>query len=152
MGSRPYFHILLIFFILSVKFDSLMSEKNKPKPSLCERRTISFDADLYLLAQRRMKEEGETMFSRYVQTLVRRDTALLRAEALNSEKAILNFAMAAETTEAGPELSQDKAKGKYQTAAKTRAERGAGAKMAKLSENLDCGSSTPTKKNSRRAG
>ena len=42
--------------------------------------------------------------------------------------------------------------GKYQTAAKTRAERGAGAKMATLSENLDCGSSTPTKKNSRRAG
>ena len=60
--------------------------------------------------------------------------------------------VAAETTEAGPELSQDKAKGKYQTAAKTRAERGAGAKMATLSENLDCGSSTPTKKNSRRAG
>jgi len=86
MGSRPYFHILLFFFILSVKFDSLMSDKPKNKPSICERRTISFDADMYLLAQRRMKEEGETMFSRYVQTLVRRDTAELRAQALNSEK------------------------------------------------------------------
>ena len=152
MGSRPYFHILLIFFILSVEFDSLMSEKNKPKPSLCERRTISFDADLYLLAQRRMKEEGETMFSRYVQTLVRRDTALLRAEALNSEKAILNFAMAAETTEAGPELSQDKSKGKYQTAASNKAAKAAGANIAKLSANLGSGSSTATMGNSHQAG
>ncbi|MFZ9960157.1 MAG: hypothetical protein ACO3GP_07180 [Candidatus Limnocylindrus sp.] len=60
-----------------------MSEK--PKKKLCERRTISFDADLYALAMQRMKEEGETMFSRYVQTLVRKDTARLRAEALANE-------------------------------------------------------------------
>jgi hypothetical protein len=63
--------------------DSDMSEK--PKKKLCERRTISFDADLYALAMQRMKEEGETMFSRYVQTLVRKDTARLRADALANE-------------------------------------------------------------------
>jgi predicted CopG family antitoxin len=83
MGSRPYFHILLFFFILSMKVDSDMSET--PKKKLCERRTISFDGDLYALALQRMKQEGETMFSRYVQSLVRKDTARLRAEALANE-------------------------------------------------------------------
>jgi hypothetical protein len=72
----------LFFFILGVKFDSDMSETPKKKTVLCERRTISFDADLYALALHRMKEEGETMFSRYVQALVRKDTAALRAQAL----------------------------------------------------------------------
>jgi hypothetical protein len=60
-----------------------MSEKRKKKDKLCERRTISFDADLYALALQRMKEEGETMFSRYVQALVRKDTAELRAKFIN---------------------------------------------------------------------
>lgn len=63
-----------------------MSEKPKKKQKLCERRTISFDADLYALALQRMKEEGETMFSRYVQALVRKDTAALRAQAIHEEK------------------------------------------------------------------
>ncbi len=72
-----------------------MSEKPKKKQKLCERRTISFDADLYALALQRMKEEGETMFSRYVQTLVRKDTARLRAEALAYEmQAISEMEMA----------------------------------------------------------
>jgi hypothetical protein len=68
-----------------MKVDSDMSETPKNQKKLCERRTISFDADLYALALQRMKEEGETMFSRYVQTLVRKDTARLRAEALANE-------------------------------------------------------------------
>lgn len=59
-----------------------MSETPKKKSKLCERRTISFDADLYGLALQRMKEEGETMFSRYVQRLVQKDTAELRKKAL----------------------------------------------------------------------
>ena len=88
--------------------------------------------------------------SEYIQRLIRDDTQQLWMA--RNTAPIMPLPIAAETTEAGPELSQDKAKGKYQTAAKTRAERGAGAKMATLSENLDCGSSTPTKKNSRRAG
>jgi hypothetical protein len=65
--------------------DSDMSETPKKQKKLCERRTISFDGDLYALALQRMKQEGETMFSRYVQTLVRKDTARLRAEALANE-------------------------------------------------------------------
>jgi hypothetical protein len=68
-----------------MKVDSDMSETPKKQKKLCERRTISFDADLYALALQRMKQEGETMFSRYVQTLVRKDTARLRAEALANE-------------------------------------------------------------------
>jgi predicted CopG family antitoxin len=68
-----------------MKVDSDMSETPKKPKKLCERRTISFDADLYALALQRMKQEGETMFSRYVQTLVRKDTARLRAEALANE-------------------------------------------------------------------
>jgi len=59
---------------------------------------------------------------------------------------------AEKTLQEDGEFTPAKHRGKYQTAAKTRAERGAGAKMATLSENLDCGSLTPTKKNSRRAG
>ncbi len=98
MGSRPYFHILLFFFILGVNVDADMSESPKKKPKLCERRTISFDADLYALALERMKEEGEVMFSRYVQRLVQKDTAELRAKALEKEKDTLPFLMAAEDT------------------------------------------------------
>lgn len=70
----------------------------KKKPKLCERRTISFDADLYALALQRMKEEGETMFSRYVQRLVQKDTAALRAKALEKEKEPLPFLMVTEDT------------------------------------------------------
>jgi predicted CopG family antitoxin len=91
MGSRPYFHILLFFFILGMNFDAPMSESPKKKPSMCERRTISFDPDLYALALQRMKQEGETMFSRYVQALVRKDTAELRAKALYDEKPFLSL-------------------------------------------------------------
>jgi len=75
-----------------------MSETPKKKPNLCERRTISFDADLYALALERMKEEGEVMFSRYVQRLVQKDTAALRAKALEKEKDTMPFLMAAEDT------------------------------------------------------
>lgn len=96
MGSRPYFHILLFFFILGVNVDSDMSEKPKKKPNLCERRTISFDAELYALALQRMKEEGEVMFSRYVQRLVQKDTAALRAKALKKENEPVPFLIAAE--------------------------------------------------------
>lgn len=96
MGSRPYFHILLFFFILSMNVDSAMSEKPKKKSNLCERRTISFDREMYALALKRMKEEGETMFSRYIQTLVRKDTAQLRAQALNNEKEPVLFLKVAE--------------------------------------------------------
>lgn len=98
MGSRPYFHILLFFFILGVNVDADMSETPKKKPNLCERRTISFDADLYALALHRMKEEGETMFSRYVQTLVRKDTAALRAKALGKDMDPLAFPLPADPT------------------------------------------------------
>ena len=98
MGSRPYFHILLFFFILGVNVDADMSESPKKKPNLCERRTISFDADLYAFALERMKEEGEVMFSRYVQRLVQKDTAALRAKALEKEKDTMPFLMAAEDT------------------------------------------------------
>lgn len=73
-----------------------MSEKPKKNPALCERRTISFDAELYALALERMKEEGEVMFSRYVQRLVQKDTAALRAKALEKEKDPLSFLMAAD--------------------------------------------------------
>lgn len=73
-----------------------MSEKPKKKPNLCERRTISFDAELYALALQRMKEEGEVMFSRYVQRLVQKDTAALRAKALEKENDPVPFLMAAE--------------------------------------------------------
>jgi cobalamin biosynthesis Mg chelatase CobN len=128
-----------------------MSEKPKKKAIICERRTISFDANLYLLALQRMKEEGETIFSRYVQTLVRKDTALLRAEALNAEKAVINFAIAADTHES-VDLPQDKSQGKYQNAAARKAAERAGAKTTKLSENLGSGSSTATTGPSRRAG
>ena len=76
-----------------------MSETPKKKPKLCERRTISFDADLYALALERMKEEGEVMFSRYVQRLVQKDTAALRAKALEKEKDTMPTVMAAEDPE-----------------------------------------------------
>ena len=72
-----------------------MSETPKKKPNMCERRTISFDADLYALALERMKEEGEVMFSRYVQRLVQKDTAALRAKALENEKDTVATVMAA---------------------------------------------------------
>jgi predicted CopG family antitoxin len=128
-----------------------MSEKPKKKASICERRTISFDADLYLLALKRMKEEGETMFSRYVQTLVRKDTALLRAQALHAEKAVINFAMAAETHES-VDLPQDKTQGKYQNAAKTKAAARAGAKMISPSQSFGGSSSTHTTDHSLKTG
>jgi hypothetical protein len=128
-----------------------MSEKPKKKAIICERRTISFDADLYLLALQRMKEEGETMFSRYVQTLVRKDTALLRAEALNAEKAVINFAIAAETSES-VDLPQDKTQGKYQNAAQTKAAERAGVKMIRPSKSFGGSSSTPTTDNSLKTG
>ena len=99
MGSRPYFHILLFFFILGVNVDADMSETPKKKPKLCERRTISFDADLYALALELMKEEGEVMFSRYVQRLVQKDTVALRAKALEKEKDTMPTVMAAEDPE-----------------------------------------------------
>jgi hypothetical protein len=86
---------LLFFFILGVKVDADMSETPKKKPNMCERRTISFDADLYALALERMKEEGEVMFSRYVQRLVQKDTAALRAKALEKEKDTMPTVMAA---------------------------------------------------------
>ena len=75
-----------------------MSEKPKKKSNLCERRTISFDREMYALALKRMKEEGETMFSRYIQTLVRKDTAQLRAQALSFEKEPVPFLKVAEDT------------------------------------------------------
>jgi len=117
-------------------------KKQKKKEDL-ERPSISLDQDLYALALQRMAQRRVKMFSRYVQDLIKEDTTTLLQPV---------FLKADETTDAGPELSQDKAKGKYQTATQKRAERGAGAKMAKLSENLGSGSSTPTKKRSRPAG
>jgi hypothetical protein len=128
-----------------------MSEKPKKKAIICERRTISFDADLYLLALQRMKEEGETMFSRYVQTLVRKDTALLRAEALNAEKAVINFAIAAETPES-VDLPQEKSQGKYQTAAAIKAAERAGAKMIRPSKSSGGSSSIATTVASQKGG
>jgi hypothetical protein len=128
-----------------------MSEKPKKKAIICERRTISFDADLYLLALQRMKEEGETMFSRYVQTLVRKDTALLRAEALNAEKAVINFAIAAETPES-VDLPQEKSQGKYQTAAQRKAAERAGVKTIRPSKSSGGSCSTPTTGTSQKGG
>lgn len=64
-------------------------EQEKPKAA---RRTVSLDPELDAFALRRMKERGLTMFSHYVQDLVRRDTAALRAAALGagSAAALLN--------------------------------------------------------------
>jgi hypothetical protein len=59
--------------------------------------------------------------------------------------------MAAETPES-VDLPQDKTKGKYQNAAKTKASARAGSKITKLSENLGCGSSTPTTNHSLKTG
>jgi len=107
-GVKTLFHILLFFFILSVKFDSDMSEKPKKKKKLCERRTISFDADLYALALQRMKEEGETMFSRYVQALVRKDTARLRAQVLANEISAIKEMEIARVAEDSPEYGAER--------------------------------------------
>lgn len=117
-------------------------KKQKKKEDL-ERPSISLDKDLYALAQQRMAQRRVTMFSRYVQDLIKEDTATLLQPV---------FLKAAETTEAGPQLSQDKSKGKYQTAAASKAAKAAGAKIAKLSANLGSGSSTATTANSLQAG
>jgi hypothetical protein len=115
-------------------------KKQRKKEDLV-RPSISIKPELYERALKRMEERQVDMFSRYVQDLIKEDTAALFRPTL----------MAAETPES-VDLPQDKSQGKYQTAAQKRAEHGAGAKMATLSENLGCGSLTPTKKNSRPAG
>jgi hypothetical protein len=115
-------------------------KKQKKKEDLV-RPSISIKPELFERALQRMEERQVDMFSRYVQDLIKEDTAALFRPTL----------MAAETPES-VDLPQDKSQGKYQTAAQNRAEHGAGAKMAKLSENLGFGPLTPTKKNSRQAG
>jgi hypothetical protein len=113
MGSRPNVHKKLFFFILGVNVGSPMKTTRKRKEKLCERRTISFDADLYALAHRRMQEEGETMFSRYIQRLVQRDTAMLRAERFQSARAAaaLNEGKAAAQPHTGPDVENATAAG-----------------------------------------
>lgn len=103
-----------------------MSEAPKKKQKLCERRTISFDADLYALALQRMKDEGETMFSRYVQALVRKDTAVLRAAAIHAKK------MGKQTHQSSPKV--------------------AGAKILKASKSFVSSASTATQKTSQKVG
>ena len=88
--------------------------------------------------------------SEYIQRLIRDDTQQLWMA--RNTAPIMPLPIAAETTEAGPELSQDKSKGKYQTAAANKAAKAAGAKIAKLSANLGSGSSTATTANSQQAG
>jgi hypothetical protein len=113
MGSRPNVHKKLFFFILGVKVDSPMKTTRKRKEKLCERRTISFDADLYALAHRRMQEEGESMFSRYIQRLVQRDTAALRAQNLQTARDLLalNEGKAAAQPHTGPDVENATAAG-----------------------------------------
>lgn len=96
MGSRPYFHILLFFFILGVKVCTDMSEQAKFDKDGSARRTVSLDPELNDFAMVRMKIKGFKKFSHYIQDLVRIDTAELRNEAINSEKAPTPFLMAAE--------------------------------------------------------
>ena len=98
MGSRPYFHILLFFFILGVKVCTDMSEQAKFDKDGSARRTVSLDPELNDFAMVRMKIKGFKKFSHYIQDLVRIDTAELRNEAINSEKAPMPFLMAGEDT------------------------------------------------------
>jgi hypothetical protein len=114
--------------------------KQRKKEDLV-RPSISIKPELYERALKRMEERQVDMFSRYVQDLIKEDTAALFRPTL----------MAAETSES-VDLPQDKTQGKYQTAADNKAAQAAGAKIAKLSANLGSGSSTATTGNSHQAG
>ena len=116
-------------------------KKQKKKDPLV-RPSISIKPELYERALQRMEERQVDMFSRYVQDLIKEDTAPFLRPTL----------MAAETSDPAPELSQDKTMGKYQTAAKGRTVRGAGAKMVTLSENSATGLSTATTARSQKGG
>jgi hypothetical protein len=115
-------------------------KKQRKKEDLV-RPSISIKPELYERALQRMEERQVDMFSRYVQDLIKEDTAALFRPTL----------MAAETHES-VDLPQDKTKGKYQNAAKTKAAARAGAKITKLSENLGSGSSTVTTDHSLKTG
>jgi len=115
-------------------------KKQKKKEDLV-RPSISIKPELYERALQRMEERQVDMFSRYVQDLIKEDTAALLRPTL----------MAAETPES-VDLPQDKTQGKYQNAAERKAAKRVGAKTTKLSENLGSGSSTATTGRSRRAG
>lgn len=148
MGSRPNSEK---FCFIPTKCESfLVMPKKKPDNEKAKKISISIPRAIWNLAEIQMfnRREGE---SEYIRELIKADTHELWVQ----QNQIAPFLKAAETTEAGPELSQDKAKGKYQTAAQVRAQKkreNAGAKTTKLSESLGSGSSTATTANSRRAG
>lgn len=115
-------------------------KKQRKKEDLV-RPSISIKPELYERALQRMEERQVDMFSRYVQDLIKEDTAALFRPTL----------MATESHER-VNLPQEKSQGKYQSAAARKAAERAGAKTTKLSENLGSGSSTATTGPSRRAG
>jgi hypothetical protein len=115
-------------------------KKQKKKEALV-RASISIKPELFERALKRMEERQVDMFSRYVQDLIKEDTAALFRPTL----------MAAESHES-VDLPQQKSQGKYQSAAQRKAAERAGAKTTKLSENLGSGSSIATTGPSRRAG
>jgi hypothetical protein len=70
MGSTPNSEKICFFMIRCEKFRSM--EKDKiPRPS------ISLDPELYELARLRMEQRRVKMFSRYIQDLIKEDTASL---------------------------------------------------------------------------
>jgi hypothetical protein len=115
-------------------------KKQKKKEDLV-RPSISIKPELFERALQRMEERQVDMFSRYVQDLIKEDTAALFRPTL----------MAAETPES-VDLPQDKSQGKYQTAAQRKAAERAGAKMIRPSKTSGGSSSTPTTDASHQVG
>ena len=115
-------------------------KKQRKKEDLV-RPSISIKPELYERALQRMEERQVDMFSRYVQDLIKEDTAALFRPTL----------MAAETPES-VDLPQDKTQGKYQTAAATKAAERAGVKTIRPSKSFDGSSSTATTGNSLKTG
>lgn len=115
-------------------------KKQRKKEDLV-RPSISIKPELYERALQRMEERQVDMFSRYVQDLIKEDTAALFRPTL----------MAAETPES-VDLPQDKTQGKYQNAAQKKAAERAGVKTIRPSKSSAGSSSTPTTGNSHQAG
>jgi hypothetical protein len=87
--------------------------------------------------------------SEYIQRLIRDDTQPLWLA--KNTTAISQLKIAAETPES-VDLPQDKTKGKYQNAAKTKAAARAGVKMISPSQSFGGSSSTPTTDHSLKTG